>query len=80
MLALNDPNIMITEVKPSDDGRALMLTLWNTSMEIRELNLFWSDFKPYNIYISNFKQEPVELMKGRVLIAPEDFIVIRAEL
>jgi alpha-mannosidase len=79
LLALNDENLIITGLKPSEDGRALIITIWNTAIENREVNLFWSDVKPYNVYISNFNEEPVELMKGRVLIAPEDFVVIRAE-
>lgn len=80
LLKLDSDLVLVTGLKPSDDGRALVLRLINVGDKSASVRLNWSDIRPKSLWLSNTAEEQVREMGPRIDVPAQDLVTIRAEL
>jgi alpha-mannosidase len=79
-LRLDSTDVIVTALKPSDDGKALIVRLFDASGKGSNVNLNWSRIKPKSIWLSNTAELAVSKVKGRVAVPAWGLVTLRAEL
>ena len=79
MLKIEPANILLTELKPSDDGKAWIVRLFSASDEDVSARLTWSSTRVGRTYLSNLAEEPLKPMNGDIPIAGWDLVTLRVE-
>jgi hypothetical protein len=79
-LQLTSPGVLATALKPSDDGRALILRLWGAAGREARSDLAWSQPAPKRLAFSNAGEEPVRRLEGAVTVPAWGVVTVRAEL
>jgi alpha-mannosidase len=78
MLQLDSKNIVVLVLKPSEDGKAFILTLFNPSDKPEKTSLHWlSSVKA--TYYSNTGEAVLAPVYGAIGIAPLDAVTLRVE-
>jgi alpha-mannosidase len=80
VVTISDPNILATAMKPSDDGRAIILRLWCASDENRMAELMWEKFTPSAVYISNTSEKALQPAPNEIEVPAWGVVTLRAEL
>ncbi|NOX55836.1 MAG: hypothetical protein GXP27_15620 [Planctomycetes bacterium] len=73
-------SVIVTSLKPSRDGRALIVRLRNVSDQPVQARLSWLDPKPASLAICDPFEEPAAPVTGFVQLAPKGIVTLRAEL
>lgn len=73
-----DPGIVVTTVRPSEDGKAWMVRLFNTAEETRETSLKWNR-RITQTFISNPMEEIKEVAPARIPLGQHEIITLRVE-
>jgi alpha-mannosidase len=79
-LQLSSPDVLVTGIEPSDDGRALMVRLWGAAGREARTDLVWSQPKPKQLWLSDTSQQPMRKLKGPVTVPAWGVVTVRAEL
>lgn len=79
-LQLSSPDVLVTGIEPSDDGRALMVHLWGAAGREARTDLAWSHPQPRQLWLSDTSQHPVRKLKGLVTVPAWGVVTVRAEL
>jgi hypothetical protein len=81
LLKISPDNIIVTSLKPADDTKGIMISVFNCSDKNEKFRVDWpGELKPSNIYISNTAEERAKKPDGSELeIAPQEVIILRAE-
>jgi len=69
--------VVATTLKPSDDGRALILRLFNTSDRLQEVRVDEPRGSQPPVWRSNLDEEPIAPAAGRLLLAPLEMLTLR---
>ncbi len=77
-LQLSDKNIVVLVLKPSEDGKAWMVTLFNPSDKPGKTDLHWSS-SVHGTYYSNTGENMLGAVNGEIGIAPLDVVTLRIE-
>ena len=77
-LQLSSKQVIVQVLKPSDDGKAWMVSLFNPSVETQLTSLQWSSPVKGMSY-SNTTEEPLAPVTGDITIAPQDVVTVRVE-
>jgi len=72
--------VVVTAFKPSHDGRAWIVRLFNTSGNPAEARLRWGEVAPATVRRSGLDEAPGEPVDGPVRMAPREFVTLRASL
>ncbi len=80
LVEITPGSIMITSIAPSDDGRALILRLYNTSETAARASLQWNKVRPKKISVSNLAGRPGKIENGAVDMTAYEVRTLRAEL
>jgi hypothetical protein len=72
--------VLVTCFKPSTDGKAIIVRLFNVGEKTAEAVLTWSEPAPRNVTISNLAEEPGEAAGGPIEVPAMGFVTLRAEL
>jgi alpha-mannosidase len=80
LLRLSGDDVLITGLKPSDDGRAWIVRLWSASGKDAVVRLEWGDRVPAKVRWSDTGEEAGELVTGPVTIPAWGWVTLRAEL
>ena len=72
--------IVVTAFKPSDDGKALILRLFNATETPRTAKVVWNKPDPKRVELSTISEAPGSECKGPVALAPWQFVTLRAVL
>ena len=78
MLQLSNKNIVVLVLKPSEDGKAWMLTLFNPSDKAEKTALDW-ERNVKSTYYSNTGQTSMGLAPDQIEIASLDVVTLRVE-
>jgi alpha-mannosidase len=78
MLVLSAKNIVVLALKPSDDGKALMVTLFNSSDRNEKTALKWST-PMKKTSLSNTPEDSLKAMTGEVEVPAWEVVTLRAE-
>ncbi len=78
-LRVEPADVMVTALKPSDDGKAWIVRLWGASGEDREAELSWGDPAPKSVSRSDTGERPGERVGGKVKVPGWGLVTLRAE-
>jgi hypothetical protein len=79
MLKVEPASALLTELKPSDDGKAWIVRLFAASDEDVSAHLTWSSKNIGQTFLSNLAEEPLRPASGDVPIAGWDLVTLRVE-
>lgn len=79
-LAINSPDVVVTAMKPSDDGRALIIRLWNSTGHDTKTALRWSAPAPRRVSLSDTSEQPLSDCPAVLEISAQALVTLRAEL
>jgi len=77
MFSVEPPAVLLTSLKPSEDGKALMLRLWNAGDRPAKARVNWAAFQPKRVAISSPKEDEGGAWPGAEL-APLGIVTLRA--
>jgi len=75
----DDDGVVVSSVRPSRQGKAIMVRLFNTSDKQQEVSLDWRD-KPKAVWISNPMEENVSGLTDSVEMVAHEVVTLRVEL
>jgi alpha-mannosidase len=80
MLTLSAEDVLVQSLKPSDDGRAWIVRLFNASEKAHDVSLAWAArAQAAKTWISNLAEEPVRMSNGAISIAGWQVVTVRVE-
>lgn len=77
MLKIESPNILLSELKPSDDGKAWIVRLFSASNEETSTRLTWSSPNIGKTHLSNLAEESLRPINGDINLAGWDLVTLR---
>lgn len=80
LLHIEPPGVIVSALKPSEDGKAWIIRLYNISGRSEKVTLTWDKPEPKTVWLSNFNEEPVSEITGPIDMAAYEFVTIRASL
>jgi alpha-mannosidase len=79
MLKIEPASVLLTELKPSDDGKAWIVRLFGASSEDSHARVTWLSQNIGKTFLSNLAEEPLREIKGEVSVAGWDLVTLRVE-
>ncbi|MBN2269644.1 MAG: hypothetical protein JXN61_03465 [Sedimentisphaerales bacterium] len=73
-------DIIVTAFKPSEDGKARIIRLYNAGEQTEKAKITWSEPAPQIIWCSNLAEEEVSKVDGPIKMAPYEFVTLRVPL
>lgn len=77
MFSVEPPAVLLTSLKPSEDGKALMLRLWNAGDRPAKARVNWAAFQPKRVALSSPKEDEGAAWSGTEL-PPLGIVTLRA--
>lgn len=77
-LTLSSPDVVVETLKPSEDGKAWIVTLFNASARQAQTSLQWPGLAG-GMHYSNTAESSLSPVNGPVEIAPWDVVTVRME-
>jgi len=77
-LRVEPAEVLVTSLKPSRDGKALIVRLF--ALEKTEARLVWADPQPRRVTMSNLSEEPGEELSGAIPLPRMGLVTLRAEM
>jgi alpha-mannosidase len=78
-LTLSSDKVLVTALKPSDDGRAWLVRLFGASGKDQQVKLSWSEPAPRRLWLSGTSEEPMREIRGAVRVPAWGIVTVRAE-
>jgi alpha-mannosidase len=79
-LSLSSPDVLVTALKPSDDGKAVIVRLWGGSGRDVQTQIVWKDPMPRSVWLSNASEKPLTRVAGPITVPAWGLVTLRAEL
>jgi alpha-mannosidase len=79
LLRVEPADVLVTALKPSDDGRAWILRLFGASGTPANAKLTWSKPAPRMTWLSDTSEKPVEKLTGDIPVPAWGVVTVRAE-
>jgi alpha-mannosidase len=79
-LQIDQPGVVVTSFKPSDDGKAWILRLFGASGKDQNTRITWADPKPSQVWLTNTREKPIQPMAGAILVPAWDIVTLRIEV
>jgi hypothetical protein len=79
-LKVDGAGVLVSAMKPSDDGRAIIVRLYGASGKDATANLTWSDPKPKKTWLSDASEQPLKDAGDRIEVPAWDTVTLRAEM
>jgi len=79
LLTVEPADVLVTSLKPSDDGRALIVRLFGASNRPQTARLKWAGPKPAGVFLSDVSEQTGKPVDGRVDVPASGLITLRAE-
>ena len=73
-------NVLLIGLKPSDDGKALIVRLLGASDKDSNVTLSWTDPRPKQVWLSDTSEKPIQKLEGAIFVPAWDVVTLRAEL
>jgi alpha-mannosidase len=72
-------DVVITRMKPSKDGKAVIVRLFNAALEERSTSLDWGGAKPRTVRLSETSEKGGERISGPVKLPSCGLVTLRIE-
>ncbi|MBI5380796.1 MAG: hypothetical protein HZA31_02735 [Opitutae bacterium] len=79
-LQLSANEVMVIGLKPSDDGRAAIVRLWNAAEKDVTTRLQWSEPAPRRVSLSDTSEQPLSDAADSIVVPARGIVTLRAEL
>ncbi len=79
MLKIESPDVLLSELKPSDDGKAWIVRLFCASSEETSTRLTWAGAKAGKTYVSNLAEEALRPAQEEIRLAGWELMTLRVE-
>jgi len=80
LVKLDSDDVVVTGVKPSDDGKAIILRLLSVSDHETAVHLTWPQLTPRQLWMTNTGERPrAKLAAGPVRVPARGVVTLRAE-
>jgi len=73
-------DVIVTAFKPSEDGKARIIRLYNTGTQNQNAKVTWAGQAPDAVWLSNLAEEQVSKLSGPIEMAPYEFVTLRVAL
>jgi hypothetical protein len=80
LFRVSPTDVVITGLKPSDDGRALIVRLWNASAREQSATLDWVVRQPKSVRLTDTSEHAGEKVRGPIVLPPSGLTALRVEL
>ena len=80
LVRLEPAGVQIAALKPSRDGKALILRLFNVTGTDARATLSWPKNAPKAISFSDLSERAGEAVNGPIPVAANDMVTVRAEM
>jgi len=77
---LGSRSVIITAFKPSEDGQACIVRLFNTTDTSQTAQLGWPDLNPKTIWLSDNSERPLTPLTRPIEVPARSLVTIRADL
>jgi hypothetical protein len=79
-LKVSSPEVLVTGLKPSDDGRAWIVRLWNAGPREVQTRLTWSRPAPRSLWLSDTSEQRLGKAGDTLTLPGQGLVTLRAEL
>ncbi len=79
-LKLDSPDVLVTGLKPSDDGKAIIVRLWGAAGREVKTTITWGNPMPASVWLTNTGEKPITKLNGPVTVPAWGVVTVRAEL
>ena len=73
-------DVIVTAFKPSEDGKARIIRLYNAGTQSQNAKMIWAELAPDAVWLSNLAEEQVSKLSGPIEMAPYEFVTLRVPL
>ena len=78
-LRLSSDKVLVTALKPTDDGRGWIVRLFGASGRPEKVSLSWSKPEPHQLWLSNLSEEPLQETGRTVQVPAWGIVTLRAQ-
>ena len=78
-LKLSSNRVLVSALKPSDDGRGTIVRLFGASGKAERVKLSWADPVPHRLWLSDLSEEPAQEIGNSVEVPGWGIVTLRAE-
>jgi len=78
-LTVDSPKVIVSTLKPSRDGRAVIVRLFGLGEQTVGTRLTFSDPQPESLWLSDLSEEPRKRVSGPIEVPPLGLVTVRAE-
>ena len=78
LLSVQPDSVIVATLKPSEDGKAQIVRLFNTGADPERVHLKWANPTPKEMWLSNLAEEQVKGISEQLLMAPYEMVTVRA--
>jgi len=79
LLRVEPASVLVTALKPSDDGKALIVRLFGAGNEAANAKLQWSKLAPKRLWLSDTSEKPLRKLSGDIPVPASGVVAVRAE-
>jgi hypothetical protein len=80
VLSVDPAGVIVTAFKPSSDGKAWIVRLFNTGPQAQKAALTWAKPAPEKVWLSDFAEKEVSAIAGPIEMAPYEIVTLRASV
>jgi alpha-mannosidase len=77
LLRVEPVDVLVTALKPSDDGNAWIVRLFGASGEDRQVRLNWSSPEPKAVWLSDTSEKPVARAGATITVSGWELVTLR---
>jgi alpha-mannosidase len=77
IFSVTPEDVLVTAFKPSEDGEARIIRLYNAGERTRSAKITWAKPAPKTVWRSNLAEEKVSQLTGPIRLAPYEFATLR---
>jgi len=78
-LRVEPEDVIVTALKPSDDGRAVIVRLFGASTQAKSARLKWGGSQPTGVFLSDTSERAGKEVGGRIKVPASGLVSLRAE-
>jgi alpha-mannosidase len=79
LLIVEPRDVIVTALKPSDDGKALIVRLFGASAQAKSAHLQWGGSQPKAVYLSDTSERSGQAVGDRIEVPASGLVSLRAE-
>ncbi len=80
LLKVENPEIVVASIKPSNDGKALIVRLFGASGKDAKTAILWENVRPQAVWLSNLAEEPCSPATDPIDVPAMGIVTLRADL